>query len=395
MQTDITIILNTHMPYVLGKGQIFDEPENWLFEAITETYIPLFQALSRWDSKYFAGKKIILSMTPCLVNQLTSCKERYVEYLLIMQKIAFFEIERTQKLSLFKKYEKWGKEFSEQELKLFNQSAHFYLQRINDSLDFMSKHDLVEFLKNLLENRLSHIELWTSSPDHNFLPFFEKKTSDYLIKRGVELFSDVFNRAPDGFWLPECAFRPGVEDGLVKAGIHQTALTTHAIGVFHPDVKSGVYQHGDLRLLIHDYRLSMHIWKTPIDTLPSHPIYREFYRDIGMDVVPEYFDNLGITLPPKRRGAVWTGMKYHACTGKDVELHEKNIYDLAAAREQVLADVPKFIQILETKRDLVYDRKTFIMAFDTELFGHWWHEGVNWLENLLQYDLSAEQGNSK
>lgn len=392
MQTNLTIIFNTHMPHVISTGELFDEPENWLFEAITETYIPLFRVLANWDHKLYQGKKVIFSMTPCLFNQLANCKDRYIEYLKIMQKIAIAETERSLTSSMFTQYERWNNTYTDEQMQNINDSAHWYLKRINDSLDFMKNHDIVEFLKDLVSNKSSHIELWTSTPDHNFLPFFEKKTSDYFIQRGVDLFTEVFGRQPDGFWLPECAFRPGVEDGLIKAGIRQTALTPHAIEVYHPEIKSGLYQHGDLKLLVHDYRLAMHIWKTEFDTFPSNHIYREFYRDMGFDVAATYFDEIGVKIPEKRRGKVWTGIKYHASTDGKRGLGYKNTYDIAAARKQVIADAATFYDVLEKKRDLVYDRKNFILAFDTELFGHWWHEGVFWLENVLNHDLTVKAG---
>lgn len=386
MQTKLTVILNTHMPYVLGHGDVFEEPENWLFEAITETYIPLFKTLHEWKPDRCQGKKIILCMTPCLLNQLMNCKERYTRYLRIMQKMAEFETERTKSESMYKKYEKWSSDLSEDAMRCLHQSANIYLRRINDALHFVGNNDFVDFLKRIVETKSPHVELWTSSPNHNFLPFFDKKTSSYFIRRGVDLFTEAFNRPPDGFWLPECAFRPGIEEGLLSAGIRQTALTPHAIEVYHPEIKSGVYRHGDLQLLIHDFRIAAHIWKTELDTLPSNPVYREFYRDMGLDVAASYFEDAEIDIPAAQHRAVWTGIKYHAITGYKTELGSKKIYDHEAAKKQCIADAKAFFEILDAKRDLVYDRKSFILAFDTELFGHWWHEGVFWLGYVLNHD---------
>lgn len=391
MPTDLTIILNTHMPYVLGRGNVFEEPENWLFEAITETYIPLLSALQEWKPERHAGKKLILCITPCLLDQLVNCKERYIKYLLIMQKIAFFEMERTQTEASYNRYEKWSGELPEESMRCLRQSADIYLKRINDALDFVGKNEFVDVLKKIAETKSSHVELWTSSPNHNFLPFFDKKTSNYFIQRGVDLFAQAFNRPPDGFWLPECAFRPGIEEGLLKAGVRQTALTPHAIEVYHPDIKSGVYRHGDLQLLIHDFRLAAHIWKTELDTLPSNPVYREFYRDMGLDVSESYFKDADIDIPASQHRAVWTGIKYHAITGYKTELGAKKIYSHDLARSQSLADAKSFFEILDTKRDFVYDGKSFILAFDTELFGHWWHEGISWLEYVLNHDLGETE----
>jgi 1,4-alpha-glucan branching enzyme len=376
------------MPHVLGDGNLFEEPENWLFEAITETYIPLLRTLNDWDQDRYPGKKIVLCITPCLLNQLINCKDRYIQYLLILQKIAAFETERTQTRALYNKYEKWGSDFSEQSMLNLRQSADIYLKRINDSLDFMLKNDFVDSIKKIIDTKLSNVELWTSSPNHNFLPFFENKTSDYFIQRGVDLFTESFGFAPSGFWLPECAFRPGIEKGLLKAGIRKTALTPHSIEVYHPEIKSGIYRHGDLELLIHDFRLAAHIWKTELDTLPSNPVYREFYRDMGLDVAPNYFEDAGIDIPILQHRAVWTGIKYHAITGYKTELGAKNIYDPESARSQAISDAKTFYAILDTKRDLAYDRKNFILAFDTELFGHWWHEGIFWLEQVLNHEFN-------
>lgn len=388
MTKSLTIILNTHMPYVLGNGPIFDEPENWLFEAITETYIPLITALNTWEPENAKDKKIIFSLTPCLLEQLSNCKSRYLDYLSIMQKIANFEIERTQNSALFDKYETHPKNFDSNQLALINQTANSYLKRINTAISFMQNYDLLKELKRATERNPSHFELWTSSPNHNFLPFFNNDSAEHFIRRGIEIFQQHLTLQPSGFWLPECAFRPGLEDILIKSGIPKIAVTPHCIGVYHTDIKSGRYQHKELELLVHDYRLAMHIWKAELDTLPSNPVYREFYRDLGKDVKPSYFTDLGISLPESRQSGVWTGFKYYASTGHRISLGEKNIYAPDLAQQQILADAKKFFDILEQKRDLVYDRSSFILAFDTELFGHWWHEGVDWLTHLLNYKIN-------
>nr|WP_324259716.1 hypothetical protein [Cellvibrio fontiphilus] len=390
MNKNITIILNTHMPYVLGGDRIFDEPENWLFEAITETYIPLINALGAWKPDNTQGKKIIFSLTPCLMEQLSKCKPRYLEYLDIMQKIVFFELERAKNGALYDRYEHHPKHFTSTQLRLIETTAAHYLIRINNAIEFMRSHDLLQEIKRVAIQKPDHIELWTSSPNHNFLPFFNDVSSTHFIRRGIELFEEHFAQKPSGFWLPECAFSPGLEDIFIDAGVRKIAVTPHCIGVHHTDIKSGHYQHKDLELLVHDYRIAMHIWKSELDTLPANPIYREFYRDMGKDVKPQYFTDLGLNLPKAEQGGIWTGLKYFAGTGHQVPLGEKNLYNLESAQQQLREDVPRFIEILDQKRDFTYDRSNFVLAFDTELFGHWWHEGVDWLQHLLNYKINDE-----
>ena len=101
-------------------------------------------------------------------------------------------------------------------------------------------------------------------------------------------------------------------------------------------MKSGVYKYKDLEVLVHDYRLSMYIWQAPTETLPSNPVYREFYRDLGLDVTPKYFRDLAIEIAPQRQGHVWTGFKYFANSGSQVDLGHKSLYDVTAAEKQAV-----------------------------------------------------------
>ncbi|WP_158619995.1 DUF1611 domain-containing protein [Corallococcus sicarius] len=383
MNTRLTLILNTHMPQVLGEGPLFDEPENWLFEALTETYIPLFRMLERWDSRRFDGT-LVMSFTPCLVDQLLACEERYTGYLRLLGRIATRELERTSRLELYNRYEKFPQSLSDEALARVHHTAGMYLRRVEDSLAFLREHSLRDVFAQLGRSRLPGVQLWTSSPQHNFLPFFEPATADRLVARGVESFQEVFGREPDGFWLPECAFQPGLERVLTRHGIRRTALSLNGIGASQPQDPSGVFRHEDLEVLVHDYRIGLHLWKSPDSTFPAHPVYREFFRDVGFDVRPEYFEELGVPVPAHKRGHVWTGLKYHAVSGQKVGLGEKGLYDGEAARAQVPHHVRAFWDLLESRRSLVQDGQTFVLAFDTELFGHWWHEGIAWLDGVMQ-----------
>ncbi len=69
---------------------------------------------------------------------------------------------------------------------------------------------------------------------------------------------------------------------------------------------------------------------------------------------------------------------------------QKTLYAPRYAQSKLANQVREFDRILERNRALSNDERTFIFAFDTELFGHWWHEGVDWLSNLLQYQFIDE-----
>lgn len=387
---EVVFILNTHMPYVLTDGPIYQEKENWLFEAITETYIPLFKALEQWDPVTQPGKRIIFSMTPCLFNQLIDSKERYLAYLDVMEKIGEYELERTCSFMEYNRFLNHKVDISWEELGHAHEAARYYLNRIRDSRKFWTNLDVAAYLNKLFDSKKEGVEAWTSSPFHNFLPFFEGNTMDYFVKRGKEEFERVFERSPDGFWMPECAFMPGTEKYFKKYGIGATALTVPGIGAYTGTDRSGRYQYDGLNIYAHDYRLAMYLWKAPDTTFPSDAAYREFYRDIGLDVSNDYFDHIGVTVHRGKSGLAWTGYKYNAITGPQVDLGQKRLYAPSAAKAKLATQVKEFDKILERNRALSNDERTFIFAFDTELFGHWWHEGVDWLSNMLQYEFTDE-----
>lgn len=380
--TKLSIIFNTHIPYVLQSDSNFHEQENWIFEAITETYIPLLNILSELGEKEHKND-IILSFTPCTLKQITEGKDKYIKHLQILRDVALSEIERTSSLDEYNKYQKHPVDLSDEELLSVHNSAIFYYERIKTSLDFFETTDVVEFIKNI-----KNIQLWTSTPNHNFLPIYNDNTIEYFIKRGISDFEDMFNRKPDGFWLPECAYKPGIEDILLKNGIKSTALNINSIGLFTGQEKSGFYNYKDLGVYVHDFRICKFLWKAPTNTIPSDPSYREFYRDMGLDVTQEYLAKLGLEkkLNKSSQKGIWTGFKYHSITGAETRLGDKKVYDVKKAKTRIKKDAERFFELLDENRNLINDQENFTLAFDSEFFGHWWFEGNWWLEEVLKYE---------
>lgn len=382
LETKLSIIFNTHIPYVLQKDSNFHEQENWIFEAITETYIPLLNTLSELE-KTKHNNDIILSFTPCTLKQITEGKDKYIKYLQILRDVALSEIERSSSLDKYNKYQKHPVNLSDEELFSVHNSAIFYYERIKKSLDFFENTDVIEFIKSI-----QNIQLWTSTPNHNFLPIYNNNTIEHFIKRGIADFENMFNRKPDGFWLPECAYKPGIEDILIKNGIESTALNINSIGLFTGQEKSGFYNYKDLGVYVHDFRICKFLWKAPTNTIPSEPVYREFYRDMGLDVTQEYLSKLGLEkkLNKSAKKGIWTGFKYHSITGSETRLGDKKVYDIKKAKMRIKKDAHKFFELLDENRNLVNDQENFTLAFDSEFFGHWWLEGNWWLEEVLKYE---------
>ena len=93
----LALVLHSHLPYV--RHPEYDQflEEDWLFEAITETYIPLINV---FDGLVNDGVdfRITMSLTPTLIAMLTDpqLQHRYVRHLNKLAELSEKEIERTK-----------------------------------------------------------------------------------------------------------------------------------------------------------------------------------------------------------------------------------------------------------------------------------------------------------
>src|SRR5215471_3618836 len=93
----LNLVLHAHLPYVRHPEYEDFLEEDWLYEAITETYIPLlevFEGLERDGVEW----RLTMSVTPTLAAMLSDplLQYRYVRHLDNLIALAAKEIERTR-----------------------------------------------------------------------------------------------------------------------------------------------------------------------------------------------------------------------------------------------------------------------------------------------------------
>ena len=69
MQGYLSIILHAHLPFVRHPEHDKFLEESWLFEAVTETYLPLIQIFENWRRDQLPAH-ITLSLSPTLCAML-------------------------------------------------------------------------------------------------------------------------------------------------------------------------------------------------------------------------------------------------------------------------------------------------------------------------------------
>lgn len=359
-----SIILHAHLPFVRHPEHEKFLEENWLFEAITETYIPLLRVMQGW-LRDGMDTRLTLTLTPTLCAMLLDplLQERYVRHLNGLIELAEKEIQRTH-------FEK-----------ALNELAQMYHQRFLETREmyFACEQNLVRAFGKFQE--LGKIEIITSAATHALLPLLRghppSLRAQILVAR--DHYRECFGREPRGIWLPECAYAPELEKFLQDANLRWLVTEAHAILHADPQPRYGlfvpVFTPGGIAAFGRDPESSRQVWSRT-EGYPGDPRYREFYRDIGFDLEFDYVKNY---LPaPGIRG--FTGIKYFRITGGSV----KKIYESRAALEAAAGHARHFLDARVAqiqKVEKIMDRPPLVLApYDAELFGHWWHEGPEFLD---------------
>ena len=364
----LSIVLHAHLPYVRHPEKAKCLEELWLMEAITETYIPLIWVLEGLlhDGVDF---RLAMSITPTLASMLADdfLQRRYIKHINDLQELAAKEVKRTRHQPRLQTV------------------ALMYLEHFQAAQNLFEKYHgrLLDAFRHIA--RTGKLEILASAATHGYLPLLSinPKAVEAQIAVGVATYKRDFGRDPEGFWLPECGFVPGIEQILARYGIRYFLTDSH--GLIHGEPKplssvyAPIYTPAKVAAFGRDWESSKQVWSAT-EGYPGDYYYRDFYRDIGFDLD---YDYIRPYLVEGIRG--FTGIKYHRITGPT---GHKEIYEPDIARERAAEHGGNFMFNRELQiRHLApqMTRPPLVVApYDAELFGHWWHEGPKWLDYLFR-----------
>lgn len=375
----LALVLHAHLPYVRHPEHEEFLEEDWLFEAIIETYLPLLSVVEGLK-KDMVEFSLTISFSPTLTSMLQDSllKERFLRHLNRLIELSEKEVERTAHIP---------------EL---NDLASNYLWSLSEAKKtYIEKYDcdIISAFGNLMD--AGYLEIITCAATHGFLPLISQ--NELAVKAQIRIACDhhekVFGKRPKGFWLPECAYYPGVEKHLKNEGILFFFVDSHGVLHSKPRPKYGVFApvftENGIAVFGRDTESSLQVWSAR-HGYPGDPVYRDFYRDIGFDLDLEYIKPY---IQPTGHRKM-TGIKYHRITGQNVD--KKEIYDrqkaLLKASEHAADFIEKRIIQLQNLSGLM-DRPPIITApYDAELFGHWWSEGPDFLNFLFRKIHHGQSG---
>jgi 1,4-alpha-glucan branching enzyme len=387
---DFVLALHSHLPYVLNHGR-WPHGSDWLCEAALETYLPLLEALRALEADR-VDAPVTIGFTPILANQLlhptfaTELDAFFVQRLLACDE-APASLSATGEGHLLPLVTWWRER----------------LLRMRALWEAIGR-DLIGAFRALED--AGRLEIIGSAATHGFLPLLARDESIRLqLGVGFAEHRRIFGRAPRGCWVPECAYRPrgewnpwpgapraavrrGTDEHVADAGFQYFFVDSHlvlggeAMGLSSgaavatsrpasgrrprrtPYRTYGVLSTGRARaaVFVRDPRASMQVWSRHRG-YPGDAAYLEFHK------------------------LRWPGgLRLWRVSDPGTDLGQKAPYDPATASERSEDHARHFATLLDAIANEERGRRSGVVTvpFDTELFGHWWFEGPDFIEHVYR-----------
>jgi 1,4-alpha-glucan branching enzyme len=366
----LCLLLHAHLPFVRHPEYEHFLEENWYYEGVSDTYLPILEMLEGLDADR-VDYRLTMTLTPSLVAMFDDplLRDRLVRY--FDQRIALARSEE-QRLA--------GDP-------AFGPLAVFYRERFERARErFVSQYrqDLTAAFRELQDR--GQVEIITCAATHGFLPLLGIVPSAVRaqVRVAVESYRRAFGRDPRGMWLPECAYAPGLDEMLADEGLRFFIIESNGLLHAKPRPRFGlhapVYCPSGVAAFGRDVESSKQVWSA-IEGYPGDFNYREYYRDVGFDLPVQYIRSHLPHLGPQYN----TGIKYFRITGPT---DHKEPYVPAWARERAADHAGNFLFNRQHQIDYLagaMDRPPIVVApYDAELFGHWWFEGPMWMDLLFR-----------
>ncbi|HEY2498787.1 MAG TPA: 1,4-alpha-glucan branching protein domain-containing protein [Candidatus Angelobacter sp.] len=397
----VTFALHSHLPYVVNHGT-WPHGMEWLHEAAAETYLPLLRVFGELEQEGLALKANV-NLSPILLEQLSHpvFKDEFPKYLLRKIQAAHkdaddFTLQGEQHMVEVSRF--W---------------LHFYEQALRQ-YDALNS-DIVRGFQRFYDS--GDIEIITCGATHGYFPLLGTDASIRAqVRTGVETHERYFGRKPRGIWLPECGYRPAgswqfpvpldgfgtsnVRQPFYREGVEQI-LAEHEIEFFFVDTHLV-----DSSTRFTPYQLLAGGVPIATEIAPERP-QKNFYRAYYAESPDPEAHVAFFTRDPRTGVQVWSGdhgypgdanylefhkkrwpggNRYWRITGPKIDLGLKQQYDPAIALERTREHAKHFVRItteaLEKHGKNGAGAPILTAPFDSELFGHWWFEGPEWLKNV-------------
>jgi 1,4-alpha-glucan branching enzyme len=322
---DLAIVLHSHMPYVEGFGT-YPFGEEWLFDAVIRSYLPVLEV----------ARDLTMTVTPVLADQL--------EDRATMGRLRDFLVEHRVAAA-----EADARDLDPE----CRPAAEAELARYRHALELLDGGggDMLGLFRAAQES--GRVALAASAATHAVLPLLATRAGISLqIETGLRSHRRRFGW-DGGFWLPECAYVPGIEWRLAEQGVRWFCLNQSAHESGTEALSPAATEAGPVAFTI-DWEVVQWLWS--LNGYPSADPHAQF---------------AGRSLRGTRMWRIGGG-PYEPATAEATAHRQAGEFCADAAAR------------LEGHREKAGERGLLVFAIDTELIGHWWSEGPVWLAEVLR-----------
>lgn len=340
------LVLHSHLPWLAHHGS-WPVGEEWLYQSWAHSYIPVVDVLSRLASE---GRRdlVTLGITPVLAAQLDDphCLREFDTWLGFWQQRAHELACLPGEVSTVGQYEYGRSQWSMEQFRtVWSAGGSAPLRALKDS---------------------GAVELLGGPAAHPFQPLLDEDIARFSLEAGLDDTRIRFGQAPAGIWAPECGYRPGLEELYQEAGVtHFMVDGPTLLGAGRST--ADMWRVGDSEVVTfgRDLEVTYRVW-SPRKGYPSGQWYRDFHT---------YHHE--------------TGIKHKRVTSVRTDSYDKAIYNPGRAYEATFTDAQDFVKTVVDRLTALKSERDgkaglVVAGYDTELFGHWWHEGPAWLEHVLR-----------
>lgn len=397
-----TFVLHGHQPFMRLGGEHpspWYHGEEWLHDALIETYIPLLETLYDLNEEG-VGYQFALGLSPVLAEQLADPVvlehfERYLDERLeaAQNDIIYFE-----------------REAYNEHLRFLAEWYRDSFQNVKQAFSERFRRDLIGAMRRLQDEGV--LEILTTAATHAYLPLLSRDSSvNAQIKTAAASYRRLFGKAPTGFWLPEYGYRAaqvsqtgqqraGVEQFLSASGFSNLLVDTHAItGAYPTNIGAGntlgAYSGIKKRFVLPNLDYFVEAKRDASPFLPyragdtsitvlgrSEKVGQQVWgSELGYPLDFDYRDM------SRRSGT--SGLQYWRVTGQKVDAANKDMYHPDWAAYKIEQHAEHFAHLVgdQLRR---YNQATgsyglVTAAFSADQFGHWWFEGIQWLGKVLRH----------